>query len=354
MKTKVLMKSIIFALTLSSSAFAGFGAGNGGMVIKCDDQENYELADFYEVRTMEGLKNKMKVRLDASTPYRNQVKSSIEKLSQIILSFGIENGPNTKSALSLLNKKLQSLDNIEWFENDISFPHTRDLGRFIIRGNCNKPINAIAYYENNIIDGQTSLFNELHPTHQAGLFVHEVVYAMTREMNTAKTSLPARRITALLFSDYKDDNYLLRNLVLEYLILDKSKVMSRIPVSKNYSKATIEVNPIFECFKHCGSSVYLNGKNFNEVKKRRLFGSKTVGYKMLQKLPALIEVWGNEIMPEDEIFIKNIRLNLKVEGQEINIPKVHKYLPDHLNGKFSLFYPLVDQKKINEFLYPSR
>lgn len=47
-------------------------------------------------------------------------------------------------------------------------------------------------------------------THQAGLLVHEAVYATLRMLKTAITSLPARRITALLFSNLDDDNYTLK------------------------------------------------------------------------------------------------------------------------------------------------
>ena len=142
------MKHIIIGTILSIVAISSFAGdkGNGGYVVKCGD--SYELADFHEVRVLDGLNNKFQIIYNEDS-VEKQVNNKLDILEKNIDSLaGFEPATEVKH----IYKRIKN--NLKWIEDDFNWSGTDDLGLFPSIQGCEEPTNAFYYLSDKYLESE--------------------------------------------------------------------------------------------------------------------------------------------------------------------------------------------------------
>jgi hypothetical protein len=185
--------SLLLAVLSSRPAFAGHETGNGGGGVVCDGEaRRVELLDLWEGKALKGL-----VVEEKATPVLAQIDRAIDIFRQAGL---VHLSERTGALAREMYNAFTTLGRGRLPNGIAVAPPTDALNRFIPRG-CR--LEGIALYNDRFstldIDGQ--LFDELTPTSQAALFVHEGLYKYLREEFSENDSTVARNFVACAFSE---------------------------------------------------------------------------------------------------------------------------------------------------------
>jgi len=205
-------KLFIFALSLSFQSFAhSGGGGNGGFVYKC--QDSVELVDLKEIEYLESTRSKIEIKED-NLPFLSQIKRRI----QIIKKYSSEIAKE-------LDLYVQNTIGSMQFRRDIDQGEPDDYGYVPKIEGC-KLLNVIQY-KDKIFFTKKDLFNSLSEFQKTALVFHEAISQLSLAKDiyysSIKNSIPARRITALLFSSNLNENSALFSELINYYLKANGK-----------------------------------------------------------------------------------------------------------------------------------
>ena len=198
--------------------------GHGGFVYLCG--ERTELIDLEEKNFIIGLRDKMFI-VESPEDEFVQARNVLKKIENI-------DSEVYKTAVTKLDKIQAQFPNLttstEWIV-------PMDLGPVARKAGC-KIENVVNYLNEYHIELNRNFYNSFaSKTHQAALWVHEVLFSMARDEDRSEqeNSLAVRRIVAYLFSNLKKPE-LLYGLVKGYLSL-KSHVGTVIILTSKFVTA---------------------------------------------------------------------------------------------------------------------
>lgn len=223
MKKNVLMKSLIFALALCSSAFAGFGAGNGGDAVVCGDDvymldyvEEYGLDRSYEKT---GKIDDIVKKMLKNTKIRDgALFEDLVKTTNLFLD-GINEYESSNSLITSTTEfTINSLSDIP-DEAFYQIPEGCKVEQLIIRRDTNSIIKTEFLV-------RKKLWDKMNNYQKAVGVVHEASYKYMLDLKTENSFL-ARYYNRLIFS-----SKMLRMSDKEYLdIIKEFKINKNIEIS---------------------------------------------------------------------------------------------------------------------------
>lgn len=189
------MKLFIFlSLVLSFHLFAGERGGNGGGVHVCGDK--VELYDFYEGK--HPLMHKLKLWELPPDPVFDRMVYGILAMNHLKQDL-------PANIYALVEAEYEKLRRIP--ENELvisqSIPFIPDADIPMVDEGCS--YQQVANWNDRFerVFFRKSLFNKLDPMGQAGLYIHETLYKVSRDALVAKNSDKIRKVVAKVFSDEK-------------------------------------------------------------------------------------------------------------------------------------------------------
>lgn len=182
---KVWMLAALFILPF---AFAGDKGGNGGGVHLCDD--TVELYDFYEGR--HPLLHGMRVwESDPTKTVRDYLAMALARLEEY---------PRLRSSLQLKVDDLLAIPEAQLIF-PISIPRVMDSDIPFVDEDCEYAQVANWNERFDRLVFQRSIFDRLDSMNRAGLYMHEAIYKLAREINSElQDSDGVRPLVAILFS----------------------------------------------------------------------------------------------------------------------------------------------------------
>ena len=188
MKTKVSVKSLIFALVLSSSVFAGFGAGNGGGAVECvyeDGTSVMQMADLYEGRLRYSHKH-----LEFNLTSKEIIDFAIEKLLIKDPAFALQ----VYNAVEEFYKKKTVIRSSKLFS-------TKDYDFILMEDHCRYLQLATWDESSGKVFVNQSIYEKLSNKGKAALALHEAIYKVNRTKKGHKNSNKTRFLNSKLLSN---------------------------------------------------------------------------------------------------------------------------------------------------------
>ncbi len=247
----MLNKLIVLLLIISPLVHARGDKGHGGFAYLCGLQT--ELIDLEEINLISGLNTKLQM-INSDEEVFTQALKALEKLDSA-----------DSEVFQSASKKLEKIRlGFENFNSLAKWNIPLDLGAFPDKAGCSVE-NIVNYFDDYHIELDRKLYNALvSKTHQAALWVHEILYSLARDEKRSGQidSLSTRRTVAYLFSNL-DRPELLLGLIKGFLSL-KSSVGAVMYLPTN------EVNKVI--FHH---EVYLQDNNKSFFGLSRIIVDKT-------------------------------------------------------------------------------